>query len=302
MILKSVGGKSMDITSKEIQLTSKQLRQMQLIQLEILIEFDRICRMNGIKYSLDGGSLLGAIRHKGFIPWDDDIDVIMLRSEYERFFQVCKNDLDNDRFFLQDHTTDSYYRLGYSRMLRKNTVYLRAGHEHMNYRRGVFIDIFVLDNVPNSTISRKIHQFTCYCLRKILWSESGKILHSKSLGKQWFKLLSLIPRDWIFYLLNQLLKRTNQKKTELVRHMTYPYPKQCKYGIQHRYVEELIEVNFEGYTFLGSKYYNEYLTDLYDDYMKLPSSENRHPKIHIANFVPVIPKIENKKWIQEFFN
>jgi len=288
-------------TPREIQLTSKQLRQMQLIQLEILIEFDRICRKNGIMYSLDGGTLLGAIRHKGFIPWDDDIDVIMLRSEYERFFQVCKNDLDNNRFFLQDNRTDPYYRLGYSRILRKDTVYLRAGHEHMKYKRGVFIDIFVLDNVPNSKDFRKMHQFTCYCLRKILWSESGKILHKNLIGKEWFRFLSLIPRDCIFYLLDQLSSFTNKNKTELVRHMTYPYPKRCKYGIRRRYIEELLEVSFEGHVFLASRYYNEYLTDLYGDYMKLPPHEKRQPTIHISSFIPVIPKLENQKLIQEFF-
>ena len=74
--------------NQEIELTPDILRQMQLIQLECLTELDRICRKHNIKYSIDGGTLLGAVRHRGFIPWDDDIDVIMERKEYERFFLV----------------------------------------------------------------------------------------------------------------------------------------------------------------------------------------------------------------------
>lgn len=291
----------MSKTPRKIQLTTQQLRQMQLIQLEILIEFDKICKQNRIAYSLDGGTLLGAIRHKGFIPWDDDIDVIMLRSEYERFFQACDNELDQSRFFLQDDKTDPHYRLGYSRLLRKGTVYQRAGHEHMKYKRGVFIDIFVLDNVPDTAAFRAIHQFTCYCLRKMLWAESGKVLHPSMLKRKWFKLLSKIPRDFIFQLLDKISRLMNKKDKELVRHMTYPYPKRCKYGIKRRYFEELTEVTFEGCTFLGSSHYGEYLTDLYgSDYMELPPSEKRQPRIHLSHFTPVTPELEHDQMTEVF--
>ncbi|MED4853130.1 LicD family protein [Caldifermentibacillus hisashii] len=286
---------------KEIQLTPKQLRQLQLIQLEILIEFDRVCRKYGIKYSLDGGTLLGAVRHKGFIPWDDDIDVIMLRSEYEKFFRFCKDELDEKRFFLQDNQTDEFYRLGYSRILRKSTVYRRAGHEHMKYKRGVFIDIFVLDNIPDSKITRKIHHMLCYGIRKLLWSESGKALHPKVIGRKWFKLLSRIPRSWIFYALYLITQLTNKRRTELVGHLTYPYPKRCKYGIQHRYIEHLTELNFEGHSFLATKYYKEYLTDLYGDFMELPPIEKRKPRIHLASFHPVVPQLDNQNLLNEVF-
>ena len=78
----------------EIDFTPEMLRELQMIQLECLIEIDRICREYNIDYSIDGGTLLGAVRHKGFIPWDDDIDVIFSRAEYERFFDICKSGIN----------------------------------------------------------------------------------------------------------------------------------------------------------------------------------------------------------------
>lgn len=80
-----------------VELTKEQLRQLQLIDLEMMIEVDRICRKNGIKYSLSGGTLLGAIRHKGFIPWDDDADIMFTHEEYEKFYRACKSDLDTGK-------------------------------------------------------------------------------------------------------------------------------------------------------------------------------------------------------------
>lgn len=85
-----------------VKLDDKQLRQLQLIELEMLLEVDRICRKYQIKYVITGGTLLGAVRHKGFIPWDDDADVALLRDEYERFKIACKTDLDISRFYFQD--------------------------------------------------------------------------------------------------------------------------------------------------------------------------------------------------------
>ena len=86
-----------------IQLDDNMLRKLQMIQLEMLTEVDRICRKCNIQYNIIAGTLLGAIRHKGYIPWDDDADVAFLRPEYEKFRDACKSELDKSRFIFQDH-------------------------------------------------------------------------------------------------------------------------------------------------------------------------------------------------------
>lgn len=281
---------------KKIEITPQLLRQMQLIQLEILLEVDRVCRKHAIPYSIDGGTLLGAVRHKGFIPWDDDIDVIMLRDDYERFFQLSRSEqeLDTKRFFLQEHRTDSGYRVGYTRIRRNNTVYQRAGHEHMNYHQGVFIDIFILDNVPNNKILRVLHRTACFINRKILWSESGKHIAKNALWRSWFAIVSLIPAEWAFRSNDAIARLCNRRNTNLIRHNTHPYPnpKVCGYGIPSELMRSFTEIEFEGHPFMAVSEYEQYLTLLYVDYMTLPPEEKQKPHIRLSAFEPVSMETE----------
>lgn len=105
-----------------VELTDKQLKELQQIQLQMLLEVKRICGKYNIRYSLIGGTLLGAIRHKGYIPWDDDADIGMLREDYEKFRRVCKKELDKDKYYFQDDRNTKGYRWGYGKLRRKNTT------------------------------------------------------------------------------------------------------------------------------------------------------------------------------------
>lgn len=262
-----------------IKLEGKILEQLQNTELEMLIEVDRICRKNNIKYSLDGGTLLGAIRHDGFIPWDDDADIVMLRPEYDKFYKACQKELDKKRFFLQEYRTDVNYRWGYSKMRRNGTIFLREGQEHIKCNQGVFIDIFVYDNVPDNFFVRRIHLFICFCIRKSLYSEVGRKNADSSLMRIWYSMLCKVPRDIWFYLIAKIAYTTNKRRHELVRHMTYPYRKECRYGLPRECFDEYIEKDFEGHQFKIFKNYDLYLTRLYGDYMTLPPKNMRktHP-------------------------
>lgn len=254
------------------------LEQLQNIELEMLVEVDRICRKNDIKYSLDGGTLLGAVRHGGFIPWDDDADVIMLRSEYERFVGACKCELDETKFFLQDFDSDPNYRWGYAKLRRKGTLFLREGQEHVGMNQGIFMDIFICDNVPDSSLGREIHRFICFCIRKGLYSEVGKRNAKIQILRVWFKLYNQIPRSFWVGLLEKIYRKNNAQRTEYVSHMTYPYPKSMKYGNYREFYDDFVDMEFEGHTFRVFKQYDRYLTLLYGEYMELPPEEKR--KVH----------------------
>ena len=143
------------------ELTQEQLRKMQQIEVEMADELDRVCRKHNIRYSLDGGSMLGAVRHKGFIPWDDDMDFCMLREDYEKL-KAVSNELNPDICFFQDHDTDPNYRWGYAKLRRTGTTFVRLGQEHMKYKTGIAIDIFPLDDVPKSLIGQMLQDFYCF--------------------------------------------------------------------------------------------------------------------------------------------
>ena len=108
-----------------IYLSDEQLKKLQSIQLDMLKEVKRICHKHNIKYSLIGGTLLGAIRHQGYIPWDDDADIGMLREDYEKFRAICEKELNQEKFYFQDDRNTPGYRWGYGKIRRKGTLFLR---------------------------------------------------------------------------------------------------------------------------------------------------------------------------------
>lgn len=127
--------------------TGSKLRMLQLTELEILTEFARICDMHGLRYYLVGGTLLGAVRHGGFIPWDDDIDVAMPREDYDRFAQLAPRELAEE-YFYQCPDTDPNYYLSYAKIRQNGTEVYEERFKNSRFHKGVFVDIFPLDFCP----------------------------------------------------------------------------------------------------------------------------------------------------------
>lgn len=114
----------------------------------------------------------------GFIPWDDDADVIMVRFEYEKFRSVVNKELNKDKFYFQDMDNTPGYRWGYGKLRRNNSSFIRLNQEHMPYEQGIFMDIFVCDNVPDNYYIRSICNFISFIYRKFFlvkdWNGDGK--------------------------------------------------------------------------------------------------------------------------------
>lgn len=133
-------------------------KKLWAVELDLLAEFDRVCRKHGLTYFADGGTLLGAVRHQGFIPWDDDVDVIMYREDYDRLTQIAVQEFQYPYFF-QTPFTDLGLIMGGSRLRNSNTTNVSDFVNKRPYQnKGIFIDIFILDNLPDSEFQLKIYK------------------------------------------------------------------------------------------------------------------------------------------------
>ena len=265
----------------------EEFRRLQLLELDMIAEVDRVCRKHNITYSMCGGTLLGAIRHKGFIPWDDDADLWMLREDYERFRKVA-NEMDPEICWLQDHETDPEYPWGYSKIRRTGTTFIRIGQEHLKMKTGVMIDLFPLDDCPKSRFGQWLQDIYCFCLRKINYAEVGRLnMEYSAPMRAWFTLLSKIPKQWVFDRVWGMAKHSRNDSPNLVRNLLFPagcqmYPEaqpepENWYGMPKKWVVDVVEYEFEGHMFYGARDYEGFLKWMYGDWRKLPPEDKRDP-------------------------
>lgn len=284
-----------------IELTPDMLRRLQMIELELLIEVDRICRKHDIEYQVIAGTLLGAVRGGGFIPWDDDADVALIRPEYERFRDACMTDLDTDRFYFQDIEVTPGYRWGYGKLRRKRTLFLREHQEHMPYGHGVFIDVFPLDVVPRSRAARTVVNFEAFLTRKMLWSEVGKIANPPGLKRSAYSLMSRVPLEKVKAHYDAMVDRSRRSPSPWLRILTYPTPNR-EYGYLRAWNESANSISFEGVNFRSIADSSDYLTFKYGKWRELPPENQRktHPvsRIHLLDddeYAEVLARIEARR-------
>lgn len=250
------------------------LKKLQRELLDILIEFDRVCRKHGIRYYLSCGTLLGAVRHNGFIPWDNDVDVELFREDYEKFRSICKDELGNEFLFL-DHSTDKDYFWPFGKLLKKNTRYIRPSHGELKQIDGICIDVFVLDEMPEDSYRQHIMEYATTLCRKILWAPVGVVLLPKSFIWLAFFLLSFIPREFAFRI-HQLVARWYEGKNMSVRgFFCTSYRTSRGYALKQEWYQQIVEHDFEGHLFFIPEGYHDILYLKYDNYMSLPPKEER---------------------------
>ncbi len=259
-------------------LTDEELKRVQEIQKELIGEVKRICKKCGIHFNMVGGTMLGAIRHKGYIPWDDDADIGFLRVEYEKFREACKKELNHDKYYMQDLRDTEGYRWGYGKLRRKGTEFVRLGQEFMPYEQGICIDLMPFDNVPDQGITREVHFICCFLYRKLFWSEVGSKVEKDIWKRTAYRVMRLIPMKIIVKSYQRFIDCGQKRKTRLVRILTFPTPKGI-YGYERKWYTNLAGYQFDDMVLPGAQDYDGYLCTKYGNYMELPPIEKRktHP-------------------------
>lgn len=270
---------------KQYYISESELKQIQAVQQDLIREVVRVCKKCGIHFNMVGGTMLGAIRHKGYIPWDDDADIGFLRTEYEKFREACKTELNHEKYYIQDLRDTKGYRWGYGKLRRKNTEFIRLGQEFFPFEKGISIDLMPFDNVPDEWMPRKIHFFRCFLYRKIFWSAVGSRTEKSPCKRAVYKIMSLLPMDAVIKSYQRFIDSGQRKRTRLVRILTFPTPKGI-YGYERKWYTHLAKYRFGDMVLPGACDYDGYLHTKYGNYMELPPVEKRktHPVSRLKLF------------------
>ncbi len=263
------------------------LRKVQLTQLEIAKEIRRVCEENDIRYFLADGSFLGAVRHGGFIPWDDDMDLGMLRSDYEKFCRIAPDKL-RPEYCLQTWYTEPNYGLPFGKVMKRGTVYLENKKSRRLQENGFYVDIFPYDYVPKDLVERQSLAKRLLSIYRVKlmkcgyqpWNEESGIVWKKRIGYLYYQLKSLFVSQEDLARGYDVLAVSLHDSEVVCEQSALPRPDYY----QRAWVEELADYTFEGETFKGPRDYDNYLTALYGNYMELPPEdqrENRHQIVEV---------------------
>ena len=249
-----------------------ELRHLQMIILTIVKEIDTICQKYGIDYYLLGGSALGAIRHQGFIPWDDDLDICMDTENYRKFIEVAKKEMDSQKYYIQERLVD--WPLNFTKIKLKGTRIIEyEGVDDNNDNNGIFVDLFVLDNSP----SNKFLQFSQYVSAKVYLSYllSVRTYKSAPFKKRLLMFLSF-PLKWepIRNLFRRGAECYNSRKTDYLGFF-YGRTKLKNSIIAREIYGKPLRVPFEDILLPVPEHYDKYLTQMFGDYMTPPPVKER---------------------------
>ena len=260
-----------------IQEYKSEINELQKIQLSMLKDFDAVCQRHRISYQLFSGTALGAVRHKGFIPWDDDIDVVMLREDYERFFDSASKELDSNKYYVQREFSE-HWPMFFSKLRLNGTTYIEKYHSHdARIHQGIYIDIFPCDNLSDSRLMQKLQYI------------ASKIVIAKSLYARGYETNSTVKKCFMQFCrilptepFKRLCIRRNDSSSLKV-HTFFGGGKKFERSIFFReWFEQSVKMRFEDSEFPVSAHYDEMLRVMYGDYMIMPTLEQRVCKRHAA--------------------
>lgn len=253
--------------------------EIKQIQLDITVKIDEFCRKNGIEYFLDGGTGIGAARHKGYIPWDDDIDISMTRPNYERFIHSFGG-YDKHLSIYAPELEGNYYAL-YANVCDNRTILSEGVQGHLGQEIGVKVDIFPIDGTTDN--------YTCSVLRHKFLKLVGNVMSRKRRDmsmtwriNKWNYFTCLLVRTLFYFISYTTIQKfvlriakkypfeTSNYAYNVVS-LVYNRPVHCR----RETYEQYIDVSFEGHTLRTIKDYDTYLTEMFGNYMQLPPPEQR---------------------------
>lgn len=283
---------------KDSAVSSLTSEELQTIQLNILVCVANFCDQNDITYFLFGGTLLGAIRHSGFIPWDDDIDIAMIRDQYEIFLTKWAAS-GNKELVIQNKETDPEIHHSYSKVRLLRSEFIETETEKSNFNKGIFIDIFPIDDFPRRP---NLLDQLLFVFRKFLMALSLYKAGHTNMSNRWIRFLvqivhSVFSQNSINYL--------NQRVIDYYVGMKSTYCTSYTSGAgfhKHHVPKEIFEnlksTAFEGLNFTIPEGYDTYLKKVYGEYMQLPSEYDRISQHRVLK-IDIEGEIKNR-WLERF--
>ena len=241
--------------------------------LEIVEYFDKFCQKHNIVYYMMGGSALGAIRHKGFIPWDDDFDVFMTYDNYSKFIEKCEHHLDVERFYLQKENTEEW-PLFFTKLRMNNTTFIEADTRGRNMHKGFYIDIMCLNNVSDNLVYRYFQYLCARILVAKTLSIRGYFTDDK-IKKVVMKIADVMVGEFVMKNLVSIVRSQNRKKTKFVAHF-FGRAKFNNACFPKELLGEPRRVEFSGMLLPVPERVEEYLELRYGpNYMEIPDQKTR---------------------------
>ena len=261
------------------------INEIQKGLLEIMEDVDRAFRECGVEYTLAYGTLLGAVRHKGFIPWDDDVDIIMLESDEKKLDEICSH-LPEGKYFLQ-RTLSVDWANSFYKLKMNGTTAIEESHLGTRMHHGLFIDIFIARPCPPPGLRRKLF----WCLEYM--RRGNRLLCFRNCGKP--------RRDWLQAILYWMYRRNlglcrfiSGKNTKYV-HLDEPTGERQVF--ERSDLVGMIDLEFEGKMFESVRDYDRWLTVVFGDYMQLPPEEDRVG----THLIAYDRNLDYKVWLEEHY-
>lgn len=244
---------------------------------EILDEIVRICRKYDLKYVLIGGTLLGSVRHNGFIPWDDDLDIAMPRSDYERFKRLCiDKKVLKKKFYIDDIETNKHYWLPFSKVRNIETIYEEKWQKDYKSGKGIWVDIFPLDNAESENSEYKKEKYIKTLKGMLYLKNLRKIVKEDSLiRKLKLRLIKLFPNGFLHFIINRIMTLNKNENLKYFVNFGSQYGVKKQTHPKDKYFPAK-ELEFEGKMYKVPNDYDYVLKKIYgDNYMELPPEEKR---------------------------